>query len=139
MTDVPDAPAPADHRWPAWALPAATAGGVVLVLAGMGLSVARYRAEPFGLAVAVPLLVVTTLAGAGVVSRAMRHGQRRYAVTEIAVMLGVALLFYAGRTPGHLVLATMVGGGLLATARTIRRDRDRQATKMQNGWPERSA
>ncbi|PZF79487.1 hypothetical protein [Jiangella anatolica] len=139
MTGTRDAAVRVDHRWPGWALPAATAAGWVLVVVALGLAAARYHEEPFALGIAVPLLLITTLAGAGVVSRAMRHDQRRYAVTEIAVFLGLALLFYAYSTPGRLVIATMVGGGLLATARTIRRDRERQATKMQNGWPERSA
>ncbi|TDC52031.1 hypothetical protein E1212_10525 [Jiangella ureilytica] len=136
MTGIQDAP-PRHHRWPAWALPASVVAGPGAVGTGVGLAVARYRQEPQGLAIVLVVLLIAALGGAAAVSRAMRHERRRYAVTEIAVILAAALLFYAGSTMGRMVLAALVGGGLLATARTIRGER-RQPTKMQNGWPSRS-
>ncbi|TDD66338.1 hypothetical protein E1262_22290 [Jiangella aurantiaca] len=139
MTDTRDAPPLDGHTWPAWALPAAAIAGPGASGAGVGMVVARYWSDPGPLALIVVMIVVATLCGAGVVSRAMRHERRRYAVTEIAVMLAIALLFYADGPLGRAVLAALVGGGLLATARRIRGDRRRQATKMQNGWPDGSA
>lgn len=139
VTDIGDV-APRDaRRRPAWARPVSAAGGLGVVGVGAGLAVARYHEEPGGLAFGLVLILVTVLCGGAVVSRALRHERRRHTVTEIAVVLGVALLLYAGSPPGRMVLAGLVGGGLLATARTTRRARDRQATKMQNGWPDGSA
>ncbi|WP_116951615.1 hypothetical protein [Jiangella endophytica] len=138
MTDLREAPPSGGHRWPAWALPVSIVAGLGAAGVGAGLAVARYGEEPGVVAFGLGVLLVTVLFGAGVVSRAMRHERRRHAVTEIAVILGIALLFYAGSPPGRIVLAGLAGGGLFATARTIRRDR-RQATKMQNGWPDGSA
>lgn len=122
MTDVPDAPARADHRSPASVLPLSVGAGLVATGVGAGLAVARYGDAPGRLAFGLVVLLVTVLCGAGVVLRAMRHERRRYAVTEIAVILAVALALYAGSQVGRMALAGLVGGGLLATARTIRRD-----------------
>lgn len=122
MTDVPDAPARARHRWPAWALPTSLVAGLGAAGVGAGLAVARYGDAPGRLAFGLAVLLLTVLCGAAVVSRAMRHERRRYAVTEVSVILAVALLLYAGSQVGRMALTGLVGGGLLAIAWTIRRD-----------------
>ncbi|MBB5786363.1 hypothetical protein [Jiangella mangrovi] len=138
MTDTRELRLPDERPWPAWALPVSAVAGVGALGAGLGLAVARYWGDPLPLAIAPVLLVMAAGCGAAVVRRALRHERRTYAVTEVAVVLAVAAVLYAGSPLGRAVLAALVGGGLLATAWAVRSER-RQPTKMQNGWPSRSA